>query len=669
MGVTSATCATYHVLLVEDDEDDYLITREMLESQDRARFVVDWAPTHEEALLAIGERRHDVYLIDYRLGSRTGLELVGGAFSQRSHAPVIMLTGQQDLAIDLQASALGVTDFLVKGDFDAAGLERSIRYAVSHHQALRDLQVSEERYELAVGAANDGIWDWDMSANRIYFSTRFYEILGLSESGADADPERWLSLVHEDDLARVRDAIDEHVGGATPQLQVEHRMRHADGGCRWVLSRGLAVLDSNGVTCRIAGSMSDITDRKLAERAEQDARVEAEHANQAKSEFLSRVSHELRTPLNAILGFGQLLDLDDLDAGQREAVTQILKGGRHLLELINEVLDISRIESRTMSLSLEPVHLGSALADALSLIRPLADKAQVRLNADPTRLQDLYVRADQQRLQQVLINLLSNAVKYNRPGGAIIVRYRRRPNTQRVTVTVTDTGHGMTSEQLTRLFEPFDRLGAETSSIEGTGLGLSLAKGLVEAMGGTISGDSQPDVGTTMTLELDSSTPPTHEATTDGRAATQAHVPTADHRTILYIEDNLSNLKLVRRLLANAPQTRLIPAMQGKLGIDLAHRHQPDLIILDLHLPDMHGRDVLAHLKRDPATAPIPVVIISADATPGQVNLLDASGAAAYLTKPIDIESFSETVARVVQDSPDARGSPRTNVAPGGVAG
>lgn len=641
---------SYRVLLVEDDEEDYMIANDMLARHERVQFVLDWAKTYEGALAAIGEQRHDVYLIDYRLGGRTGFELVREGFAERPHAPVIMLTGQDDRTIDLEASALGVTDFLVKGELDAAGLERSIRYAVSHHKALRDLALSEERYSLAVRAANDGIWDWDVAAGRIYFSTRWYAILGLPDRDAEEHPDLWLSLVHDDDLPRVRAAIDNHILGATPQLQVEHRMRHADGAWRWVLNRGLAIRDREGVAARMAGSMSDITDRKLAEQAEESARVEAERANRAKSEFLSRMSHELRTPLNAVIGFGQLLELDDLDARQREGVELILKAGRHLLELINEVLDISRIESGATSISLEPVHLGSVLAEALSLIRPMADEAQVRLIADPTESADLYVRADQQRLKQVLINLLSNAVKYNRAGGEITVRCDQLPE-RRVVVAVTDTGHGMSADQLGRLFEPFDRLGAENTSIEGTGLGLSLSKGLIEAMGGTISCDSEPHVGTTMSVELDlAAAPPAMTAAGNG-ASIGAHVPPTDRRTILYIEDNFSNLQLVERVLARIPQARLIPAMQGKLGIDLARQHQPDLIILDLHLPDIHGREVLAQLKHDPATEPIPIVIISADATPAQVSQLRACGAADYLTKPIDIESFLSTVTAVLKDT------------------
>jgi CheY-like chemotaxis protein/anti-sigma regulatory factor (Ser/Thr protein kinase) len=356
------------------------------------------------------------------------------------------------------------------------------------------------------------------------------------------------------------------------------------------------------------------------------------------------MSHELRTPLNAVLGFGQLLKLDDMDPRQDEAVEQILKAGRHLLDLINEVLDISRIESGTMTMSLEPVHLGSVLAEALSLIRPLADAEEVRLIAHPSECADLHVHADQQRLKQVLINVLSNAVKYNRRGGEVTVQCTEAAG-GRIEIAVADTGHGMSAAQLERLFEPFDRMGAETTNVEGTGLGLSLSKGLIEAMAGVISAESEPGSGSTIRIELDTAEEPGDAASARTSPPVAANGTPREAQTIVvYIEDNLSNLTLVEQVLDHLPHVRLIPAMQGKLGIDLIRQHHPDLILLDLHLPDLHGRDVLAELKRDPATAAIPVVVLSADATPAQFDRLLADGAAGYMTKPIDVESLLETV-------------------------
>jgi len=262
MGITTEPL---RVLVVEDDEDDYLITRDMLADQDRARFAVDWCPEYEQGLAAIREQRHDVYLIDYRLGARTGLELVRAGFARRPLAPVLILTGESDYQIDLEATAIGVTDYLLKQEMNPLTLERSIRYAVSHHRALGDLARSEERYALAVRAANDGIWDWDLASNQIYFSPRWHAVLGRHEDAEYADPSTWFDLVHADDRLRLRAAIDAHLAGRTPHLESEHRMRHADGSWRWVLTRGLAIRGVDGDATRLAGSLSDVTDRRKAE--------------------------------------------------------------------------------------------------------------------------------------------------------------------------------------------------------------------------------------------------------------------------------------------------------------------------------------------------------------------------------------------------------------------
>jgi len=283
------------VLLVEDDEDDYLITRDMLAAQDRARFTLDWCAEYGEALEAIGRQAHDVYLIDYRLGARTGLELVREGFAERPRAPVIILTGQSDYEIDLEATALGVTDYLVKQELDPAGLERSIRYAISHQRALAKLIQSEERYALAVRAANDGIWDWDLRRDRIYFSPRWHAILGQSERSGDEDPSLWFDLVHSDDLLRLRAAIDAHLAGQTPHLESEHRMRHADGTWRWVLSRGLAIRGVDSEVTRMAGSLSDITDRRSAEiRLQHDALHDALTGLPNRALFMDRVDQVVR---------------------------------------------------------------------------------------------------------------------------------------------------------------------------------------------------------------------------------------------------------------------------------------------------------------------------------------------------------------------------------------
>jgi diguanylate cyclase (GGDEF)-like protein/PAS domain S-box-containing protein len=302
------------VALIEDDEDDYLITRDMLRQQNRTRFTVDWCSDYEGALAVIRDERHDVYLIDYRLGAHTGLDLVRAGFTARPGAPVIILTSQTDYEIDLEATNLGVTDFLLKQELNPLSLERSIRYAISHHRAIRELAQSQERYALAARAVNDGIWDWDLESNSVYFSPRWRALLGQPEAAAHQSPDAWFELVHPDDLPRLQEAIAAHLTGQTPHMQSEHRMRHADGSWRWVLTRGLAIRETTGGRpTRMAGSLSDITERR---RAEHQLRHDAFHDSLTglpnRALFMDRLEHALvanardPTAVHAVL----FLDID-----------------------------------------------------------------------------------------------------------------------------------------------------------------------------------------------------------------------------------------------------------------------------------------------------------------------------------------------------------------------
>jgi CheY-like chemotaxis protein len=357
------------------------------------------------------------------------------------------------------------------------------------------------------------------------------------------------------------------------------------------------------------------------------------------------MSHELRTPLNGIIGFAQLLELDDLTPGQRESVVHILKGGRHLLTLINEVLDIARIESATVSFSLEPVLANDVVRSAMDLVRPQAAARRVTLSESVPR--ERHVLADRQRLQQVLLNLLSNAVKYNRDGGRVTVSCADTAGGA-VRIAVRDTGRGIPPALRARLFIPFERLGVAESGIEGTGLGLALSKRLVEAMKGALYIEDGDGEGTTFVVELPGAEAPAAPAgATDERAADGTGVRTRG--TVLYVEDNLANLRLFERIVARRPGVTVLSAMQGRRGLELAADHHPDAIILDLHLPDLPGNEVLTRLRAGERTRDIPVVVLSADATPGQTARLLAQGAHAYLTKPLDVAELLAMVDRLLE--------------------
>jgi len=399
----------------------------------------------------------------------------------------------------------------------------------------------------------------------------------------------------------------------------------------------------------------DVTERRLLDQALEEQNVElkrargaAERANLAKSDFLSSMSHELRSPLNAILGFAQLISSDTPPptASQTASIDQILHAGWYLLELINEILDLAQIESGRLALSLEPTSLAEVMFECQAMIEPQGQKRGIKMTFPVFDL-PCFVDADRTRLKQILINLLSNAIKYNQPNGTVVVDAdcdRSAPD--RVRVSVKDAGAGLPPDMLVQLFQPFNRLGRERSAEEGTGIGLVMSKRLVELMGGEIGVESTVGLGSVFWFELNSAVAP--QLAVDGALPTADLSAQVQHgaplRTLLYVEDNPANLKLIEQLIKRRPDMRLASARDGNMGIQLARANQPEVILMDINLPGISGIEALRILRDDPATAHIPVVALSANAMPRDIEKGLQAGFFRYLTKPIRVNEFMQTL-------------------------
>lgn len=411
-----------------------------------------------------------------------------------------------------------------------------------------------------------------------------------------------------------------------------------------------------GVNDRLEDQVEERTAKlKTAISEAERAKIEAEKANQAKSEFLSRMSHELRTPMNAILGFTQMMLKDTqnpLNEIHQTDANHIIKAGKHLLELINEILDLSRIESGQFSVSNKNYHLGDIMEEVLEIINPTATKHNIQLACDMKQFKDVYVFADSVRLKQVILNLLSNGIKYNNPNGSVKVIKEISKDKQTIRLKFIDTGAGIPSDKLKDIFEPFNRLEADKTAIEGTGIGLSICEKLMEMMGGNLKAESVVGVGSEFSIEIpigqpvenrDRVIPSPREPELSNLEANNAGSILA-----LYIEDNAENLALVERMISEIPAIKLISATRAKIGIELAKAHRPDIVLMDINMPEMDGFQALERLQSLEETNRIPVVAVSANAMEKDIEKAKQAGFNDYITKPIEIQNFISVISQTL---------------------
>jgi PAS domain S-box-containing protein len=563
----------------------------------------------------------------------------------------------------------------------------TLRDITRERHAQQALQQSEERWKFALEGAGDGVWDWDLVTGEVYFSPRWKAQLGYEDHELPNTAPAFMNLIHPDDRDVVARSL-EHLGTQPGKLhQAEFRMRHRDGHYLIMLSRGkLVQRDAAGRAQRLVGTHSDITRLKQAERALVE-KQSAEAANAAKTEFLSRMSHEVRTPLNAIIGFAQLLQLQMVqgvpgvqghNTGDQRYVHQILHASRHLMGLVNDVLDLQKVEAGVIHFKPEPVSLHEEVRQCMDMLSPLAERGRITLINLIDQVCPLVL--DRQRLRQVIMNIASNAIKYNQAGGAVRISAQPTPEGL-VDMRVVDTGPGMSPRQLDRLFQPFERLGRETTSTEGTGLGLIITRSLVEAMGGRMALRSELGVGTCVSLLLPLQPPETaakvqaddthltrlpgdfaanmhhRDRIEDGRqqadAADQpppAGVPSPVLR-VLYVEDNRINAMLFEEALRPFEQIQLEIAEDGQMALALARDQAPDVLVLDAHLPGMSGFDVLKALRTLPGLGDKPAFMCSADAMPEDIARAQAAGFTGYWTKPIDIVAVTGELCRLAERS------------------
>ena len=646
----------WHILLVDDGADDREIVRQMLTRGSLRRYQFTEVETGAAALAKIRRTQGNEFacvLLDYDLPDMNAERVLAvlGSEDPLLVPPVVVMSGRDSLDSTRLLHA-GAQDYVGKHWTTPDSLTRAVENAVrrfarleEHRDAKEALRLERERLEMALTSGHMGIYDLDLRTMNYSWSPELYAVYGLDPNAFTPSQATVAALIHPDDRSNTTCVLENAIASRQPIVH-EFRFLHPDGTCHWVANHGQTEYNDAGRGVRHFGVTVDITLRKRIELDLNSALVAAEKANRAKSDFLASMSHELRTPLGAILGFAQLLEggSPPASSAQQRSIEQILKAGWYLLDLINEILDLALVESGKLSLSLEAVELSEVLAESGVMLGPLARSRNVSLSV-PHTASRWSVYADRTRLKQILVNLLSNAIKYNTAGGDVAVKCAV-VEAGRVRVSIQDGGDGLAPERLSELFQPFNRLGQEAGSEPGTGIGLVMCKRLVELMSGAIGMESTLGKGSEFWIELKLvDRVPVLAAPASGTPAErQARGANVAVRRLLYVEDNPANLLLVQALVESRTELCMLSAQNGIQGVEMARDLLPDVIFMDINLPGISGFQALTLLQADPLTAHTPVVALSANAMPREIQRGLAAGFFRYLTKPFKVNELLETL-------------------------